>query len=282
MFRTAVRRFQMRNTWKFCLLFGTAFLMAGILLAGCRRGGPTVVPMRTIAIDLSHQTQPPCLIAMFPGLSDEPEQFQQEGWPQLLADSDVRADVLLVDAHIGYVREDMIRARVREDVIQRAIAEGYEQLWFVGVSMGGGISLSIAASETDDIAGLILFAPYPGPRPLLTEIAEAGGPKQWSPNFSSENPEYRADGGPTFRAVWAWLRTHQYTNGSLLPIYLHYGTNDRAARGFELIAETLDEEHVRVESGGHGWETWNPMWTHFVQSGVLQQACGTLAAGDAS
>lgn len=270
----------MRYTSKICIFLGTTLLMAVVVMAGCRRGGPTVVPMRTIAINAVDDPHTPCLIAMFPGLGDGAEQFQREGWPELLIESGVRADVLLVDAHIGYVREDMIRARVREDVIQRAIAEGYEQLWFVGVSMGGGIALSIAASETEDLAGLILFAPYPGPRPLLTEIVEAGGPKLWTPDFSAEKPEYRSDGGPTFRAVWAWLRTHQRADGSPFPVYLNYGMNDRGARGFELIAETLDGEHIRVEDGGHGWETWNPMWVRFVDSGVLQQACGTLTPGE--
>lgn len=142
--------------------------------------------------------------------------------------------------------------------------------------MGGGISLSIAASETEDIAGLILFAPYPGPRTLLAEIAEAGGLSAWTPGFSDDAPEYRPDGGLTFRGVWSWLQNQRVDQEASLPIYLNYGRNDRGAGGFELLAEALDPAHVITANGGHGWSTWNPMWNQFINSGVLQNACGTV------
>jgi pimeloyl-ACP methyl ester carboxylesterase len=218
------------------------------------------------------------MIAMLPGMGDDPEMYQQQGWTEALADTDIDADALLVDSHIGYVREGIVLERVQEDVIERAQEEGYEKIWFVGISMGGGLALSFATAETEAIAGLALFAPYPGQRSLLNEIKEAGGPHQWTPNYSEDQPREREDGGPTFRRVWEWLISHQYADGSEMPIYLHYGNADRGAPGFDLIAEVLPEDHVSAIEGNHKWTTWNVLWDEFLARDVLRESCGVIEA----
>ena len=64
-------------------------------------------------------------------------QFETAQFVQAVYDAGIHADMVAVEAHYGYYATRTVVTRLREDVIAPARAQGYTQIWLVGVSMGG-------------------------------------------------------------------------------------------------------------------------------------------------
>lgn len=220
-----------------------------------------------------------CLVAFLPGLGDAPEKFEEEGFVRALRARAIDADVTLVDSHFGYVREETILTRLREDVLREAKEAGYEHIFLVGISLGGGLSLVLAAAEPEHVDGIVLLAPYLGERSLIREIDAAGGPRSWEPRYDAKRTRTRPDGSLTFRGLWDWSRSRTRADGSILPIYLAYGTSDRGRRAHGLFAELLPTRNVATREGGHRWTTWLPLWEDFLARGYLEARCPSGGEG---
>jgi pimeloyl-ACP methyl ester carboxylesterase len=193
------------------------------------------------------------LIVFLPGIGDVAEDFFRRGFVQELERRGIAADAMAIDAHFGYYAARAIHSRLTEDVIASARTMGYENIWLVGVSLGGFGAASYAAMHPDKLAGIILFAPYLGPATLIEEISAAGGIMGWEPGHIVE--------GDYQRALWAWFKQHlSSTEESPLPIYLGYGKRDKFEKANTLLSEVLPEGHVFPVSGGHDWRTWKKIW----------------------
>ncbi len=218
--------------------------------------------LRVLERDRPASGRATCLVAFLPGLGDEPEDYLEHGFVERLRDGRVDADVRLVDAHFGYYREQSVVERLREDVIAPAEAAGYEQLWLVGISLGGLGSLALTSSDPERIDGVILLAPYLGQNGEVDTVAAAGWPQQ--PEVPLEEP---------FDRIWHWLATRPpREKPSLL---LAYGEADRFRRGHRLASRALPDRDVMVAAGGHGWTVWEELWGAIVAAGRLQRACGS-------
>jgi pimeloyl-ACP methyl ester carboxylesterase len=205
-----------------------------------------------------------CLVTFLPGLGDEPEGFLEHGFVDRLREARVDADVRLVDAHFGYYREQSVVERLTADVIEPAEAAGYEQLWLVGISLGGLGSLSLTTLDPERIDGLILLAPYLGLNGEVDAVMDAGWPEQ------SEVPLEEP-----FDRIWRWLATRDRRGKPSL--MLAYGEADRFRRGHRLASRALPDRDVLVAAGGHRWTVWEELWDAIVASGRLQRACGLAA-----
>jgi enterochelin esterase-like enzyme len=64
--------------------------------------------------------------------------------------------------------------------------------------------------------------------------------------------------------LFQWLKTYRAGAQALPHIYLGYGSNDRFAASYRLLAELLPAEHVVATSGGHDWETWQVLWAQLL------------------
>jgi pimeloyl-ACP methyl ester carboxylesterase len=222
-----------------------------------------VVPMRTVSHPGTAATGGD-LIVFLPGRGDQPEDFERRGLLAAARAAGLRADILAVDAHLGYYQKRVIVDRLWEDVVLPARARGYRRLWFVGISLGGLGSLLLAQHHPDVPAGLFLLAPYLGEADLAREIESEGGLARWT----------GAAGKDDFRGLWGWL--HGYaTRDERPPLWLAYGESDRYAYGHRLLASTLPADRVLVTSGGHDWTAWKRLWSEFLARGALP---GTMAA----
>lgn len=215
---------------------------------------PTVVPLRTLA-EPAHCAAPVrTLLVMLPGSYSLPEEFRSEGFVRIARDRHLAADLLLVDAHVGYYRERSIVERLADDVVRPARARGYRQVWLVGISIGAVGAMLYADQHPGEVDGVVLIAPYLGTPLTGDEIRRAGGLARW--------PAPEAAPGDLDTTLWRWLqaRTAAPADPARLPLYLGYGEHDRFLANDEVLRAALPADAVFTAPGGHDWPAWRPVW----------------------
>ncbi|MFM2069129.1 MAG: hypothetical protein RLZZ584_4038 [Pseudomonadota bacterium] len=206
------------------------------------------------------------LVVMLPGVYSRPQEFVDEGFVDALVRQGARVEVAVVDAHLGYYNDRSVLRRLRDDVIGPARARGVRQIWLVGISLGGFAALAYGARHGDEITGVVALAPYLGPRRLLQEISDAGGPQLWRTQVPAPGPD-EAD-----RAIWA----HYGAGPAPLPasaVYLGYGDTDRFEDSHRLFASLLPARQVSTTPGGHDWRAWRRLWDGWLARGLLPARC---------
>jgi pimeloyl-ACP methyl ester carboxylesterase len=187
--------------------------------------------------------RPRALLVLLPGLGDTGEDFAAHGFVDAALRSRFDVDVVAVDAHYGYYEKRTLPERLHEDVLAPNRGR-YDEIWLLGISMGGIGSLLTAQRYPSEVDGLILIAPYLGRRQTLLDIENAGGVQRWTPPVH-----------PTWdEGVWAWIKRTD------TPIYLAYGTEDFGARAHALRGKGLPKDHVFTRAGEHTWSTWEPLF----------------------
>ncbi len=221
----------------------SALLLASALVCGCA-SGPTREPaLHTLQVGDRSKT----LVVMLPGIRDRAEQFLVAGF----VDGDTGGesfDVVAVEAELGDYLSGAIVERLRTDVIEPARARGYDDIWLLGVSIGGYGSLLYASAFPADIRGVVLLAPYLGGRRLPRAIAAAGGLDAWRA-ANRINP-----------FVDGWIALQTLTQRRDATIVLGFGGDDRLAATYAPLLATLPRSRVYTADGGHAWTTWAPLW----------------------
>jgi pimeloyl-ACP methyl ester carboxylesterase len=227
----------------------SAFVAACCLvLAGCFGMAPTQVPIpaiQTTSTDIRNDT----LIVMLPGRGDRADVFLREGFEQ--AGLQHGFDTVAVDAHLGYYMQRSLLERLHEDVIAPARNAGYENIWLLGISMGGLGSLLYASEYPQQVDGIVLLAPFLGDRSAIETIVATGPLEEW---------EGQGDGLKDYEvAIWSYIRDAR-TGGGSVPMVLGYGLADGMAEGYEKLIGYMNPSSVYTLEGGHKWTTWRPLW----------------------
>ena len=203
------------------------------------------------------------LLVLLPGAYDGPQEFVANGFVSAVRERGLALDVVAVDSHLGYFTGQTIIERLQHDVIEPARARGYGAVWLAGISLGGYGSLLYAREHAAEIDGIIVLAPFLGTRGLVAEIERAGGLAAWQPEpFPAHDYE---------RALLAWLKDYGADHGTIPPICLGYGADDRFAAAHRLLAARLPRSRVWTLPGGHDWPTWMALWTGMLDAGVMSQ-----------
>ena len=237
-------------------------LACSIGLIGCAGWREATVPLRTLSVQTSCDTRPDTLLVLLPGIGMAPEEFLDEGFVQAVRDAGLAADVLLVDAHLGYYNNRSVVDRLRDDVLRPARAQGYRQVWLAGISLGG-LGALLYAQQQGDVDGLLLIAPYLGERLTALDIRNAGGLKRWRPPAA---PDAEFD-----VVLWRWLQqqTDASSTGRAVPLLLAYGLGDRFAYNAGVLAEVLPASRVFTMPGGHDWPQWRPLWRRMLEAAPI-------------
>lgn len=211
---------------------------------------------------------PGCVAVLLPGRWDRMSAFRKAGFAKRVETAGLDLGLVAVDAHIGYYREETLVPRLRQDVIGPARAGGAERIWLVGTSLGAVGSLIYWNRHSDEVAGLVLIAPYLGEDrgaedDVLEEIRRAGDLQAWTPPGPVADDDFE-------RRIWLTLRDLT-APGSTTPVVLAYGTDDDLAPGHRLLARELPEARVFPRDGGHDWKTWGRLWSDVLESGDM---CG--------
>lgn len=240
-----------------------ACLVAMALVNGCAVWRPASAPLRTIADAAPCPGPVDTLVVLLPGSYSDPEDFVREGFVRTLRQRRAAADVVMVDAHVGYYQNRSIVTRLADDVVRPARAKGYRHIWLAGISIGAVGAMLYADAHPDDVGGVVLLAPYLGTRLAAQEIRRAGGLVAWT----ASPPTSDADADPDVDALlWGWLQ-RQVTPGAApapKPLYLGYGRDDRFVFNDEVLAQALPASRVFTAPGGHDWPAWRPLWREIV------------------
>jgi hypothetical protein len=192
------------------------------------------------------------VIVLLPGFGDHPETFAQRGFVAALRRRAPAYDVIAADAHFGYYRSRQLVPRLHEDVIRPLRAEGYRNIWLAGASMGGFGGVGYTRVHQESITGLLLFAPYMGPRKIVEEVRASG--------LCAYHPQLAAsiDDEDSFaRANFAFLR-QAVCERKDLPLWLAVGADDGLLPANRTLEPALPPGRFRVLPGGHGWKVWTP------------------------
>lgn len=252
-------------------MLGAAFFSA--LAAGCTPARPMMIPMETLVDAARCAETAPALVVMLPGAYSTPADFRTYGFISAVRRRGLAADIVIADAHLGYFGDRSVIRRIREDAVLPGRRAGHRRLWLVGISIGGLAALGYAARHGEEVDGLVLIAPYPGSRELLSEIAASASLAEWRAQPRDEDDDLE-------REAWAWLADGLATRERSPSVYLGYGRDDRFADGHRMIAAALPAGHSIAVAGGHDWTPWRAAWEAWLDRGLLPRQCGNSTRPD--
>jgi hypothetical protein len=231
----------------------SSFLLSLGMLVGCFPRGDPSKPIPTHFIAAPRKAQR--LVVVLPGRADDVTGLQRSGIAQAVQLAWPDADVVLTGLALGYYMEGQAEQRLHKEIIEPARKRGYSQVWLVGASLGGMGALMYDRAYPNQVDGLVLLAPYLGEKPLLQEIAAAGGVARWQP--PPVPPVVDAD---NFQLeLWRHLQTWSRPSGARRNVWVAYGDKDYLRGALPLLAPLVPPEHVLVPPGSHDWEVWSPV-----------------------
>ncbi len=208
------------------------------------------------------------MLVMLPGATHKPEDFARQGFIRALRQRKLPVDTVAVDAHLGYYLERSLVGRLTEDIIAPARARGYRRFWLMGISLGGMGALNYAREHPEEIAGVVVLAPFLGVQGTIEEIVRAGGIDRWEPGAIAPQDDERL--------LLVWLKAYRSENPALPQIHLGYGTGDRFFAASAMLGNRLPPGRIVTIAGGHDWKTWGALWEMLLDRGVF--ACGAEAS----
>ncbi len=231
-------------------------LLISLTLAACAAFTTGEKRLKTMTYQASTESSD-TLLVLLPGLYDRPRDFNRAHFMDIARAASVPADLMTVNASYAYYRSRTILSRLQTDVIAPARRAGYQQIWLVGISLGGLGALLYLKAHPEDVAGVILMSPYLGETKLIDRIEASGSLTDWRPN-----PECGSD---SICALWEWLREYsKQAPERRTPVLLGYGDRDRFAAAHRLLAEALGRQRTVTVDGGHDWGTWQQLWRQFL------------------
>ncbi len=241
---------------------GLAFTL--ITLTGCSLFmGETPVPVPTLASPLSATGRTDTLVVFLRGRGGSIADFEKESMLPVLREAGVKADTIVVDAHLGYYFKKTAIIRLQADVLVPARRLGYRRIVLVGVSLGGLGALLCERDNPGSVDALVLLGPYLGEKDrFFDQIDKAGGPAAWA---AGRDPQ----AGGIEEQIWTFLGTK---SAALPPTWLLSGRADSYARGHRLFAGLLPATRVATLAGGHDWPVWRALWRDVCFNSDLFQA----------
>lgn len=250
-----------RDSFCGCLSVLLCMLAAVLFTAACGPPPPRV-PLETISYEHPALSGKKLLIVLLPGNGDKASSFEKHGLIEAVRKRGIPADLVAVNAHLGYYRDGSIFRRLKEDVIDPARARGYDRIWLAGNSLGAYGSLAYLDGRAEDVAGVVLLGPFVGEKETLEEVRAAGGLRNWDPG--------RVGPSDWKRRLMLLLKEYQRDPGMYPPIYLGYGKRDRFAASQRFLAGILPPDRVIELDGGHEWRTWSKIWEVFLARGIIE------------
>ncbi len=234
-----------------------------LTLAACSLA-PAPTPMTKTFVGQPDAASARCLVVLLPGAGDRASTFRDEGFIAAIQGSGASVDIVATDATLGYYYRGVVVERLAADVIG-PLRGRYEQVWLLGVSMGGFGSLHYA-QQHDGVDAVVVFAPYLGSRRLGDEIRSAGGLVRWIPDRPAPITKKNYQ-----RQLWSWL--HRVTTGADKGPTLYVGYGDDDDRLAPLLAAGLPPANVFHAPGGHDWPVWRELLQQFLQRSPFTTRC---------
>lgn len=239
----------------------TLALLAASALAGCLGDGAVRRPLPTRLYAAPQPGAARVLVVVLPGRGDSLADLErsdivgaiQQAWPN--------ADVVLAGAGMPYYRAGQMPQVLRDDVILPARRRGnYRALWLVGASLGGMGEVLYARDHAQEIAGMIMLAPYLGDAGNVEAIRAAGGLAAWDPG-----PPTAVNPGNYQRELWRTVRGWRTQPDFAARVWVGCGSDDAFTRNLPALREALPPGHVIEQPGGHRWRVWVALTRRLLQ-----------------
>lgn len=213
-----------------------------------------------------------CVVVFLPGVRDEAEDFAEHGFIEAMRTRGLSVDVVAADASLAYYTAGEFVERLGNDVVRPARARGYEQVWLMGLSLGGRGTLIYARAHPEEITGVLALSPYMGNPKITKEISAAGGLASW--RAPQKLTSRVASDLAHQRELWRWLQAVTSGTERGPAIYLGWGTSDYwLGESFGLLGRALPPERVFPVEGGHRWATWEKAMKRFLEESDFARAC---------
>lgn len=234
-------------------------------VSGCYFARSPIRPVPALYFQHDAAARARCLVVFLPGLMDGPETIRDRELPRALARTGSPCDAVAVDATYRYYFGAHVDEVVYDDVLVPAAARGYDEIWLVGISLGGLGAVLTARAHPRIVDGVVLLSPFLGLDGVLDEIEGAGGLAEWRPPHPLPPLE-----DATFTVLaWAWLRGLDTDPGSMPEIYVGWAEGERVERGAQLLAAALPDGHTLHVEGRHGWDAWTPLFTELATRAAI-------------
>ena len=222
-------------------------VLGALLVCGCGHAvAPAIRPIRTVGWTEGQPRRAERLFVLLPGRLSRPEEFREMGVEEVIERLAGPAEIVAVDAHLGYYLSGTLVETLSEDLLGPARRAGFREIWVVGVSIGGSGALVVLRERPDLVDGALLLAPFLGGDAVLERVRKYGAAIGSAP--PPEEPTDRF-----FEETWAWIERPE---PSRAPILLAFGRGDRFALSQRLLARLLPPSRVAVVNGGHDWTAW--------------------------
>ncbi len=210
------------------------------ILAACTYIKPTSKPIEHdyFQYDINNKV----LVVLLPGIGESPKSFIDHGVVKQIQACRPALNIVGVNAYYSYYRKDIIARRVHYDVILPAREGGVEEVWFMGVSLGGLGTLFHRQSYPQDMDAGILMAPYLGDADEFSMFL----------NGKMEN-------GNKDKFVDLWQTLKENAEGPP-ELTMAYGKSDTYSKQQAWLASMMPNDRVVIRKGGHLWTVWEKLW----------------------
>ena len=247
--------------WSLCrwLVFSAGVLT---VLGACAVLRTPQVPMPFISdrLESAVPVSERALIVFLPGSQEVPQDLIDEGFVEQVRSREIVADIVIADAAPRHYTSGLFEERLRLDVIEPAMAQGYKEIWLAGISIGGFGTLLYSSLHSEKISGAIALAPFVASDHVLDEVTEAGGLRSWE--VTPEPQDWQ-------RNLLAWLKRYGDTDAQLPKLYVGFGIDD----GYDEMAQVFDGvlpgAQFRSAPGDHDWPPWKQLWGEFLDAAPL-------------
>ena len=222
--------------------FPVLILAVALLVSSCAYIYPASKPIP--GKYYHHNDSNSTLVVLLPGFGDSPSSFTKQGTVEQILACQPNSNILGIDSHFGYFRTSTIVKRLHEDIIKPANDAGLQNIWLLGVSMGGLGSLLYQQQYPDKVEAVVVMAPYIGEWDELSV-------------YLTGDENLRKTINPQFIQLWDGLADIARTDPA---ITLAFGENDKFNKQLRWFASLLDESKVVETPGGHSWTVWDKLW----------------------
>lgn len=227
---------------------------ASLLLGGCYFFQTASEPMPAERFQASAPVTG--LIVLMPGFGDGPQDYIEHGFVDTVREANPAFDVIAVNAHFGYYRNYSVIERLHQDIIAPARSR-YDEIWLVGISMGGFGAAAYAMTHPENVDGMILLAAFMGSEEIVEEIMAAGTLGQWvSPDLATVED----DRDRRTYELWQFYQAYVEAPERKPSLYLGFGDQDHLRGPNAFVAGVLPTERSLVLAGDHKWVVWKPLF----------------------
>ncbi len=203
------------------------------------------------------------LFVFLRGIGRSHRSFKREGFVEKVRELHLPFDMVAPNSHFGFYSDRSLVLRLKQDVIIPAQKQGYNNIWLVGLSMGGLGALLYLREHPEDINGVFLIAPFLGNRAIVKSVVSGGGVKDWNPGEYDAEEDWQ-------KMLWDWIRSDVATEKTS-PVYMGAGEEDDYVKGQRLLSTVLPEGSTTWIRGGHHYPTFVQLWSNFLTDVLPKQ-----------